>query len=194
MCLLIACSSAAGQDPGDERTGFRKENLFTGGSLSLGFSGNSFQAGLSPFFGYSIATWADAGVAVNWNYASYRDVFITGPGDRIRRSTYGGGVFTRLYPVRFLFAQAQWEHNFITEKFLPGNGTPDEKINTDASSLLVGAGYSSDRYPFSGRPFFYFSVLFDVLDNEFSPYTRSGGGIIPIVRAGLQVPLFQGRR
>jgi hypothetical protein len=36
-------------------------------------------------------------------------------------------------------------------------------------------------------------VLFDVLDQDFSPYTRSDGVIIPIIRAGIQVPLFQGK-
>jgi len=193
VSLLFISAAVSGQETESaDEGGFKKENLFTGGSISLGFSSNSFQVGASPFFGYSIAPWIDAGITVNYNYTSFRDLYINYPDDKIRRTTYGGGAFTRLYPVRFLFAQAQFERNFITEKYLPGNNGASTKNKVEANSFLVGAGYTSDRYPGSGRPFFYFSVLFDVLDNEYSPYSRSGGGILPIFRGGLQVPLFQG--
>jgi hypothetical protein len=200
LIIIVLLTSAvfntawAQEEDLEEKKGFRKENLFTGGSISLGFSTNTFQVGANPFFGYSVAKWMDAGLVVNFNYASFRNVFITDPNDKIRETTYGGGVFTRLYPVRFLFAQAQFEHNFITEKFIPGNGGTSAKNKVEANSLLVGAGYTSERYPGSGSPFFYLSVLFDVLDNEYSPYRRSGGGVMPIIRAGFQVPLFQGSR
>lgn len=186
--------AAMSQEEEVEDRGFKKENLFTGGSISLGFSSNTFQVGASPFFGYSIAPWVDAGITVNYNYVSYRDVYITGSNDKLRRSTYGGGAFTRIYPIRFIFLQGQFEHNFITQKYIPGNnGSPSEKDKVEANSLLLGAGLASGRYPNNGQPFFYLSVLFDVLDNEYSPYTRTGGGVMPIIRGGVQVPLFQGR-
>ena len=142
--------------------------------------------------GYSLAKWVDAGIVVNYNYASYRDVISVN--DKLRSSTYGGGVFTRLYPLRFLFAQAQFEHNFIKEKYIPGNGFENETNNVEANSLLVGAGVATERYAGDSRPFFYLALLFDVLDNDFSPYRRSDGSVMPILRAGLQIPLFQGRR
>ena len=194
VIAVLASTTSMAQEDEEERGGFKKENLFTGGSISFGFTGYSFQLGANPVFGYSVAPWIDAGVVGNINYASFRDVFIVNVNDKIRETTYGGGAFTRLYPLRFLFAQAQFEHNFISEKFIPGNGGTSQKNKVEANSLLVGAGYTSDRYPGSGRPFFYLSVLFDVLDNEYSPYTRPGGGILPIFRAGLQVPIFQGSR
>lgn len=194
VVLSLSVWSAAAQDePVEEHGGFKKENLFTGGGVSLGFSNYNFQAGLSPFLGYSVASWIDAGVAVNYNYASQRDFFFNGNNDKVRSSTYGGGVFTRLYPLRFLFAQGQFEHNFISQKFLPGNGSASSKSKVEANSLLLGVGYASDRYANSGQPFFYLSLLFDVLGNQYSPYTRSDGSILPIFRGGLQIPLFQGR-
>lgn len=171
--------------------GFQKENLFTGGSLSLGFSSNSFQAGASPFLGYSLASWVDAGIAVNYNYASYKSVYTLN--DKLRESTYGGGVFGKVYPLRFLFVHTQFEHNFTTQKFIPANGEASAKSKVEANSLLLGLGYASERYPNSGRPFFYISLLFDVLNNQYSPYTRADGGVLPIIRAGVQVPLFQGK-
>lgn len=192
LAAIIFCGSLSAQEEPDEpRGGFRKENMFTGGSISLGFSTGSFQAGANPMLGYSLGSWVDAGIVANFNYASFRDVFVLN--DKIRETTYGGGVFTRLYPLRFLFAQAQFEHNFINQRYIPGDGQ-NIKEKLEANSFLVGAGYTTDRYPGSGRPFFYLSVLFDVLDHENSPYTRNGGGIMPIFRAGFQVPLFQGRR
>jgi hypothetical protein len=191
--LFISISAIAQEEQIEVKRGFKKENLFTGGSISLGFSGNSFQAGASPFFGYNLASWVDAGITVNYNYASYRYVAIVDPNDKLRSSTYGGGAFARLYPISFAFVQAQFEHNFINQKLIPGNGTPSSKTSQEANSLLLGVGYATGRYPHSGQPFFYLSLLFDVLNNEYSPYVRNGGGIIPILRGGLQVPLFQGK-
>ena len=194
LILLISGTALFAQDnENEEPRGFRKDRLFTGGSISFGLGSNTFQIGANPVFGYSLAKWVDAGVVVNYNYASYRDLFIVDPDDKIRSTTYGGGVFTRLYPLRFLFAHAQFEHNFIKEKFIPGNGGPKETNNVEANSLLLGAGVATDRYAGEGRPFFYLAVLFDVLDNEFSPYSRADGSLNPILRAGIQVPLFQGR-
>lgn len=189
-CLLLTQLVQA-QDDG-ERGGFSKERLFSGGSISLGFSNNTFQMGANPVLGYSIADWIDAGVVVNYIYTSYRDVYEFN--DRLRQSMYGGGAFARLYPIRFLFAQAQFEHNFIKQKYIPNGGGSSTSDTRGANSLLLGAGYSTNRYPGSGQPFFYLAVLFDVLNDQYSPYTDAYGRSIPIIRAGVQVPLFQGRR
>lgn len=185
ILLLLAIGASA-------QKGFKPENLFTGGGLSLGFGSNTFQAGASPFLGYSLAPWVDAGITLNYNYTSYKDVFYFD--DKLRSSTYGGGLFTKLYPVNFLFVHAQFEHNFINQKYVPADNTAGSKNKFEANSLLLGAGYASGRFSNSGQPFFYISILFDVLDNEYSPYTNRGGGIIPIIRGGVQVPLFQNRR
>ncbi len=195
--LITVCSVTiawAQEENVEDEGGFRKENLFTGGSISLGFSNNSFQVGASPVLGYSLAPWVDAGIAINWNYVSFRDRYITGADDKIRQSTYGGGVFTRLFPVDFLFLHGQVEHNFITQKYLPAGGGSHTTHKGEATSLLLGAGYASGRYPGSGQPFFYLSLLFDVMNRPFSPYTNAGGDIVPILRAGFQIPLFQGQR
>jgi len=189
-CLLLT-QAAQAQDE-EEKAGFGKDRLFSGGSISLGFSNNTFQMGANPMLGYNIADWIDAGIVVNYIYTSYRDVYEFN--DRLRQSMYGGGAFTRLYPIRFLFAQAQVEHNFIKQKYIPNGGGSSTSDTKGANSLLLGAGYSTNRYPGSGQPFFYLAVLFDVLNEQYSPYTDAYGRSIPIIRAGVQVPLFQGRR
>jgi len=173
-----------------EKTTF-KENLFTGGSISLSFFNNTFLIGGSPVFGYSLTDWADAGVVVNYNYTSYRDfngVF----NDKLRQTVYGGGAFVKLYPVRFLFVQAQFEHNFIRQKYLQAGTNYTEKAKGEASSFLVGGGYTSGRQGRGGEPFYYVAILFDIKGDINSPYTDEFNRVIPIIRAGLQIPLFQG--
>ena len=188
LCGIAALASVA-QDRDrdkDEKPSF-KENLFTGGSVSLAFYNNTFLVGASPVFGYSVTNWADAGIVVNYSYTSQRDYYSD---DKIRQTVFGGGAFVKLYPVRFLFAQAQVERNFITQKELFSTGTT--KYNYEANSFLVGAGYTSGREGRGGSPHYYLSVLFDVGQDVFSPYADSRGRAIPLIRAGVQVPLFQG--
>ncbi|NOT49729.1 MAG: hypothetical protein HOP10_00455 [Chitinophagaceae bacterium] len=178
------------KDEKEERT--FKENLFTGGSVTVGFSNNTFIIGGSPVLGYSLTNWADAGLVFNYTYTSYRDVYVYD--DRLRQKVYGGGAFVRLYPVRFLFAQAQVEHNFIRQKYIPDptSGAGNSTAKGDVSSFLVGGGYTSGRWGRGGGPFYYLSVMFDIAKGLNSPYTDAYGRIIPIVRGGFQIPLFQG--
>ncbi|MCW3073557.1 MAG: hypothetical protein JWP69_626 [Flaviaesturariibacter sp.] len=186
---IITIAAVAQED--SIRRGFKKENLFTGGSVSLSLGNGSFLAGVNPVLGYSLTKWVDAGIAINYTYASYRDYTVLN--DKLRQSIYGGGVFTRIFPVRFLFAQGQLEHNFIRYKYLPPNGGNTELLKQSATSLLVGAGYTTGRFPGSSGSYGYFAVLFDALKDENSPYRDGQNRAIPIIRAGINVPLFQGR-
>jgi hypothetical protein len=190
LILLGVLQAQNEKDEEEEKKGFKKENLFTGGSISLGFSNNTFSIGGSPVFGYSLTNWLDAGIVLNYNYTSYRDYQVFD--DRLRQKNYGGGGFVKLYPVRFLFAQAQYEYNFLRLKYIsPNNGSPI-KSKESANSFLIGGGYCTGREPGSGQPFYYLSILFDVSNDVNSPYTDAYGRTIPIIRAGLQIPLFQG--
>lgn len=194
LLLSLATSSLLAQrekDKEEEKKGFRKENLFTGGSLSLAFYNNTFLVGGSPVFGYSLTNWADAGIVVNYNYTSFRD-YNGILNAKLKQYVYGGGAFVRLYPVRFLFAQAQVEKNFIKQKYLPPANGPVETAKGNATSFLIGGGYTSGRWGRGGQPFYYLSVLFDIKEELYSPYTDSYGRAIPIIQGGLQIPLFQG--
>jgi hypothetical protein len=194
MAMLTGSVSALHAQEGEEteKTGFRKENLFTGGGLSLSFGSRSFLVGASPVLGYRIADWVDAGIVVNFQYSTVRDYFYID--DRLRQTLYGGGLFTRFYPVNFLFVQAQGEHNFIASSYNPGpNGGSYDKLTTSATSLLVGGGYTQGRMPGVNSGSFYISVLFDVSGNV-TPYTNNLGRPLPIIRAGVNIPLFGGGR
>ncbi|HTD94177.1 MAG TPA: hypothetical protein VK644_10210, partial [Chitinophagaceae bacterium] len=197
--LSLISASLFAQDEEDGK-GFKKENLFTGGSVTLSFFNGQTLLGANPVFGYKISDWVDAGLAFNYLYSSTRDYQVFN--DKLRQSVIGPGVFTRIYPVKFLFIQGQFEQNYSTVKYMPGGGSPTERSKVDASSLLLGGGFAQGRERGS-TTFYYISLLFDVLKNINSPYVNVTVNpdspaqqritMAPIIRAGVNVGLFQGR-
>lgn len=188
--LLLLSLTTVAQD--EEKGGFKKENLFTGGGMGLGFGSNYFQIGVNPVFGYSVTPWLDAGIVVNYNYTSFTNGYYTA--EKARQSSVGGGLFTRMYMFQQFFAQAQYEQNSIRTKFIYNNSGDNYSATVSAPSLLLGIGYAGGRFPGSGRAFGYISLMYDVLERVNSPYTNSDGSGFPIIRGGIQIPLFQGGR
>ena len=187
----------------EKRGGFKKENLFTGGGATVSIGSYSTVLGASPVLGYSINKWLDAGIVFNFTYASSRVVYYY-PGtnnylvsdDKSRQTVFGPGVFARVYPLKFLFLNIQAEQNFITDKTIYAN-SPATKDKYSATSLLLGVGYAGGREGV-GDMYYYISIMGDFAGNKNSPYvgiSESGKVVItPIFKAGLQIPLFQGRR
>jgi hypothetical protein len=196
LCVAAFFQMVSAQENEEVKKGFKKENLFTGGSLSFSFFNNSFLIGGSPVFGYSLTKWADVGLVANYNYTSYRDYSGYGVDDKLRQSVYGGGLFTRLFPVRFIFAQAQVEHNQSRLKYIPppNSGMSAETNHVSANSVLIGGGYTTGRDGEEKRMYGYVAVLFDVSKSVNSPYTDNFNRSLPIIRAGIHIPLFQKRR
>jgi hypothetical protein len=205
LALISSFYAVKAQDEeksGDERKGkFKKENLFTGGGAIVSVGNYSTVLGASPVLGYSINKWLDAGISFNFTYASSRGVYSNGysyvvSDDKVRETDFGPGIFARIYPVKFLFINIQGEQNFISQKRIYAN-SPTEKYKVSATSLLLGIGYANGRQGI-GDFYYYISVMADVAGNLNSPYvgiSESGKAVItPIFKAGIQVPLFQGRR
>ena len=200
---LVICSIFStilfAQDEEKEK-GFKKENLFTGGSVTLSFFGGSTILGANPIFGYKLAEFVDAGIVANFISTSQRDYLEFD--DKVKQTVYGGGLFTRLYPVNFIFLQGQFEHNFIKLRYIPSSSAYlPYKETVEANSFLVGGGYCQGRQPGSNT-FYYVSLLFDVIKNENSPYVdvkvdqgtgRKSVRAVPLIRAGLNIGLFEGR-
>ena len=193
FCLSLLCLNVNAQTEKKEENevtkgGFKKENLFVGGNVALGLGSGNFSVGVGPYIGYSINKYIDAAVGINYSYLSQRDYYTT---QKNRQSVIGPSAFVRLYPVKFLFAHAQYEYNFIKYKQIYGNGIPDNVYKINVPSFLIGPGFASGRDAYS-KSFYYISVLFDVLKNKNSPYTDNLGRVTPIFRAGYNVALFQG--
>jgi hypothetical protein len=196
LLVTLLSANVFAQDDNDEEKekGFKKENLFTGGSLNVQFGSGQTSLGASPFFGYSINKYIDVAASIGYSYLSEReyDSYYNYTGGKIRQSIYGPGAFVRIFPVKFLYAQAHY--NIIKLKYLypDSYGIPDEKFNTHASSLLLGAGYAGGREE-ENKSYFYISIMFDVLKSTYSPYRDYQGNAQPIIRAGYNIALFQNK-
>ena len=195
LLILIVAFIANGSfaQEGDDATtkGFKKDHLFTGGSVSASFFNGTTSLGLIPHFGYSFNRFIDVAASVNFNYISQRDYVVYG--DKARQTVFGPGAFVRLFPVKFLFAQGQYEHNFVRFKYLPANNSGYTAFTEkrDANSILVGGGYCSGREQ-GQNSYYYLSVLWDVTKVSGSPYLDGLGRPYAIIRAGFNVALFQG--
>lgn len=180
----------------EKKRGFQKNRLFTGGGVTLSFSSFGSVLGASPVFGYSLTKWLDAGLVLNFIYATQRNYNFYSNDDKLKQTVLGPGAFVRIFPVKFLFLHAQGEKNFIRQTLVPDDSSiPKLRSKQQANSFLVGGGYSQGRAG-AGMPFYYVSLLFDIAKDENSPYveqTQSGKiNALPIIRAGIQIPLFTG--
>ncbi|MCX6314914.1 MAG: hypothetical protein NTX08_09300 [Sphingobacteriales bacterium] len=213
ICLCVLLSGWIGlgmaqeekkQDKEKSTGKFKKENLFTGGGINLSFSSYGTVMGASPVIGYSLNKWLDAALIINFNYSSsrhavYYDAYSGSyyySDDKLRQTIWGPGLLLRAYPVKFLFVQVQGEENFSSQKLIPADGSPTQKDKFSAASCLVGAGYCNGRMG-PGSMFYYVSIMADVAKNRNSPYVEQLANgkvnVLPIIRAGIQVPLFQGK-
>jgi hypothetical protein len=196
FALMISFYAVQAQDeengPGEKKGGFKKENMFVGGNINLGFSNSSTVLGLSPYVGYSLNKYLDLAVSANFSYTSIRDYDVYG--DKVRQTIYGPGAFVRVFPFRFIFAQAQYEFNLVNLRYIPANNSSIQPFreNRNASSFLVGGGYAGGREGI-GSSYYYFSVMWDVAGSKNSPYVDELNRALPIIRAGFNVALFQGR-
>ncbi len=176
----------AQEEEEEEKGGWKKDHLFIGTSLNLGFS-NGFIIGLNPEIGYSINKFIDAGISTNFNYVTQRYQNVDAS---LRYMAIGGGPFVRIWPARMIFLGGQYEFNSIRLSEKVG-GTVTYKENHTASSLLVGAGYGNRMI---GESQFYTSIMIDALNDEYSPYRDQLGRVLPVFRTGFIFYLGRGKK
>ncbi len=167
-------SFSQSKDEEQVERGFKKENVFVGSGINLGFF-NGFILGLNPEIGYSLNKFVDVGVATNFSYITQNDQFANAS---FRQLVLGVGPFVRIWPVNMIFLGGQFEYNSISysEK---NNGSIIYKENRSAPSLLVGGGYGNR---FIGQSQFYTSIMVDVLKDENSPYIDQFNRLLPVFR------------
>lgn len=173
--LFIETGNAQSNDDGR----FKKENIFWGGSLNIGLSTGVFQIGANPEIGYTVTNFLDAGVLTNLIYGSINPDYNEG----VKQSSfnYGAGLFTRVYPLDFLFVQAQAEHNWVSYRLKDEATEAIFKNTLQSNSILAGIGYGRRSVGQGGS---YIVLLFDLSKNLNSPYIDVYGNSVPIIRGG----------
>ena len=61
-----------------------------------------------------------------------------------------------------------------------------------AGSLLVGGGYAGGRQK-GNNTYYFISVMWDISGDKNSPYVDDLGRSTPVIRAGYNIGLFQGK-
>ncbi len=195
-CLLILSSSAVvfAQEKSETSGFFKKENVFTGGTLNIAFSDQISSLGISPYLGYSFNKYIDIAASAGVNYTSQRDYKY--PGDKLRQTILTPGAFIRIFPLKFLFAQLHYEYNSIKQKYI-GTYSNNEESKGAANCLLMGFGISNGKNFPSQKSYYYFSILWDkgkTTNLQYTPYKDNLQRAVPIIRAGYNIALFQGKR
>jgi len=149
----------------DTRKKAKPRRWFAGGMLGAGFSSYSSYVQVSPLIGYQVTNAFQVGTRLTYIYNSYE----VAPGQRVNLNHYGASLFARYVFWKGLFGQVEYEalnFDYIEQQ--------RQWIN----SLFIGGGYLQN---IGGRGFASFAILFNVLDNQYSPYTN------PIIRIGFGV-------
>ena len=130
-----------------------KDKIYYGGNVTLSF-GNSKRVGIFPLVAYKAMPNLSLGIKLGYEYVNYD---VGGPSHN-----YGGGVFSRYRVVPQLYAHAEYQavnyEIFSTETTSSRETVP---------FLLLGGGFSQLIAP---RTWAYAEVLFDVLQDDKSPY------------------------
>jgi len=140
--------------------------VYYGGSITLGF-GSAFRIGLFPLVGYRATPKLSFGAQVGIEYANY-----DGPGQEA--INYGGSLFARYRVIPQFYLHG--EGVYASYELFVGDGSQREWV----PFVLLGGGFVQSV---GGRSAAYVEVLFDVLQDQNSPYNDWE----PFVRVGVMV-------
>ena len=141
------------------------EKLYYGGTVTLSF-GSTTQIGIFPMVAYKVTPKLSAGVEAGYEYVDYSEG---------STHNYGGSVFGRFRVGRNLYAHA--EYQLINYEIFDKLGRSSREW---VPALLLGGGFVK---PLNQRTAVYAEVLFDVLQDQNSPYSDWE----PVVNVGVSV-------
>jgi hypothetical protein len=197
LCMAVTTVSAqevytSSGKPGYQKKtkrekGYDPDKLIVGGGLNAGFSNGYMNLGISPIVGYRITKNFSAGIGLGYQF--YKAPAAQDPNNPdkllyLYQNIIYPSVWTRYFIYKNFFMDLTYEYDFISLKYpLDRYGNVNTvKSNVNNSCLLVGAGI---RQPLGGRVSAYVSLVYDVLQGEYSPYPRSGPDLRFGIVAGL---------
>jgi hypothetical protein len=174
LFLGFSLSAQYTEDEEEPKPSF-KERLYFGGGIQASFSNQVTVLGFAPLVGYKWTDNFSTGIGLNYTYFSFRS-----NAGRFQSSIYGGHVFGRYIFFQNFFAQTEFhlvssdvpQYNDLTGTYTEGRLT--------IPMLYIGAGY---RASLGGRVYATLTVLYDVIDHPYSPYSN------PSLRGGIAIGL-----
>jgi hypothetical protein len=131
------------------------DRIYYGGTVTLSF-GSATRIGIFPMVGYKLTPKVSGGVEVGYEYVNYDD------SDQSSHN-YGGSVFGRYLVGRNLYAHGEYQ---AVNYDIP-TGRNSSRREWVPFLLLGGGAYRM----ISARTSVYVEVLFDVLQDDKSPYS-----------------------
>ena len=130
----------------------KTSRVFTGGGMGLSL-GSYTRISIEPLIGYQVSP--KLSVALKFRYEYFKD---TRYRTTFEGSNYGASIWGRYFVIPQLYAHAEYafmKYDFsLTDEWIP--------------FMLVGAGYQKK---ISKNTWVYGQVLFDVLQDQYSPYS-----------------------
>ncbi len=146
LALLGVVPEAQAQRPASGEGG---SGVYYGGSVTVSFSGAT-RVGVFPMVGYALTPRLSLGAKVGYEYVNYHDI-------DFNAHNYGAGAFARYRLVPQLYLHGEYQMISF-----------DRPLDRDwVPFLLFGGGFVQRLSP---RASAYVEVLFDVLQDDGSPY------------------------
>jgi len=147
------------------------DRIYWGGGISVAFWDYT-RIRVEPLVGYRITRSLSAGVKLSGEYLRYERFGYT-----VSSFNYGGSVFARYRIIEQLYGHA--EYGGATYETVTAQGV-ESRIGYPF--LLLGGGFVQRT---GRRTSLFFEVLYDVLQDEASPYSNGG----PFLSIGVAVGL-----
>ena len=148
---------------------------YYGGTVGFNFWGDYFYLSVNPLVGYQVSPKFSVGGKVQYAYINDQRY----AGLELTSHNYGAGIFTRYRPIYQIYLHAEFDYASYEDYTIydPLVGDPyAESERNWVPFLLLGGGLVQRVGPNAAV---YVEVLFDVLQNENSPY-----GWDPIISIG----------
>ena len=133
---------------------------YYGGNIGFSFWNNYFYLSIAPMVGYKITPKFSVGGKIGYAYSSDSSVDPT-----FNTSSYGGSIFTRYRIIPQFYLHGEFVYASYENVFLRPLGYTTER--NWVPFLLLGGGFSQMISP---NVWAYAEVLFDVINDENSPY------------------------
>ncbi len=137
------------------KPGLDKSRIYYGGYVTLNFGSGYNVIGAQPMIAYKLTPKLSTGVQVSYEHVNYKDY------SEYSGSNYGASIFSRYRVTPRFYAHAEFE--LMSYKWNYSDGDTRKTV----PMLLLGGGLSQ---PISRNTWLNAQVLFDVLNNENSPY------------------------